>query len=154
MQVRIEDRFAGHGVDKERIGFRPHIDDQSKYLNAYNEIDIALDPLPYNGGTTTCDTLWMGVPVVTQLGQRASSRAGARILMVIGLPELVGTSEEEYVDIATKLANDSLRLKDYRASLRQKILASPICDYASFTRNMEKALVHCIHEGSGDTFKV
>ena len=105
----------------------------------YRHIDIALDPFPYNGMTTTCDALWMGVPVVALIGDRPLGRASYSLLSNVGLPELAGHSEGEYAEIATSLAADLSRLASLRATLRARMKASPLMDAARFTRNLEAA---------------
>jgi predicted O-linked N-acetylglucosamine transferase (SPINDLY family) len=105
--------------------------------NLYQQMDIALDPFPYNGGTTSCDAIWMGVPVISLAGNLAVSRAGLSILSNIGLPELVARSEEEYIQIAKDLAGDLPRLSQLRGSLRAKMTASSLMDAKGFAANME-----------------
>jgi predicted O-linked N-acetylglucosamine transferase (SPINDLY family) len=110
-----------------------------KYFEQYQQIDIALDPFPYGGGTTTCDALWMGVPVVTFAGETGVSRGGLSLLSNLQLPELAAHTAEEYVRIAAELARDLNRLKTLRAELRQKMQQSPIMDAPRFARNVEAA---------------
>ncbi len=134
---RTLDAFAAGGVDRGRIEFvmmRPLVE----YLATYNRVDIALDPFPYNGGTTTCDVLWMGVPVVTLAGEMAVSRAGVSLLNNLALPELIATSVDEYVRIAAELAADRERLSELRRSLRDRMRTSPLCDASSFARDVEQ----------------
>jgi protein O-GlcNAc transferase len=111
-----------------------------EYYAQFAHADLALDPFPYNGGTTTCDTLWMGVPVVTLAGGNSLARCGLMHLANAGLPELVAQTEEQYVDIAVALANDSQRLTGYRAGMRDRLRASPLQDYAGLTRALEGEL--------------
>ena len=108
-------------------------------MNLHNRIDIALDPFPYAGGTTTCDALWMGVAVVTLAGQTAVGRGGVSILNNVGLPELITHSQDEYFNLATTLPWDADRLAAMRASLRERVRTSPLMDKARFTREMEAA---------------
>jgi predicted O-linked N-acetylglucosamine transferase (SPINDLY family) len=126
------------GIEAQRIQFvgkRP----MKEYFGLYHGIDIALDPAPYGGGTTTCDALWMGVPVVSLAGQTAVGRGGLSLLSNLGLPELVGRSAEQYVQIAVRLAGNPARLATLRATLRQRMLASALMDAPRFARNMEAA---------------
>jgi protein O-GlcNAc transferase len=109
------------------------------YFEMYHSIDIALDTHPYGGGTTTCDALWMGVPVMSLVGKTAVGRAGLSILSNVGLPEQVARSDEEYVRIAAALATDLPRLAHLRSTLRQRMQASPLMDAPRFARNMEAA---------------
>ena len=106
-------------------------------LQQYLEIDIALDPFPCNGGTTTCESLWMGVPVVSRSGRSGASRSGISLLANAGLAHLVARSREEYVDIALGLATDLPALAQLRATLRERLRASPLLDAAGFTRDLE-----------------
>jgi predicted O-linked N-acetylglucosamine transferase (SPINDLY family) len=109
------------------------------HLALYHRVDIALDPFPYNGTTTTCEALWMGVPVVTLRGDRHAGRVGASLLSQIGLTDLIANSVEEYVEIALALAGNPGRLDDLRGALRPRIAASPLCDRRAFARKMEGA---------------
>jgi len=113
--------------------------DRWEYLGHYQRIDIALDPFPCNGMTTTCDALWMGAPVLTMPGEMPASRAGLSILSSIGLGEMAASSEEDYVRIAAALAGNLPRLADLRATLRQRMQASPLMDAPRFARNVEAA---------------
>src|SRR5262249_2790960 len=103
------------------------------------QIDIALDPFPYTGGTTTCDALWMGVPVVSLVGKTGVSRSGLSILSNIGHPEWTADSVDRYIDIATALASDPIRLAEIRRTLREQMRSSPLMDAVGFTRNVESA---------------
>jgi len=130
--------FAAQGIDAARLelsGSVPH----EELLRRYNDIDIALDPFPYSGGLTTMEALWMGVPVVTLEGERFCSRHSLSHLTVVGLPELVGADLDAYLAIAAQLARDTERLDRLRAGLRGKMAASPLCDAAGFTRDLEGA---------------
>lgn len=131
-------QFAAHGIDAARIEFkgRPSVGD---FLALHNRIDINLDSFPYTGGTTTCHSLWMGVPVVTMKGRAMASRGGASLLCAAGMPELVADNESQYLDIAEHLARDLKRLALLRQDLRQRVAQSPLMDAARFTRNLEFA---------------
>jgi predicted O-linked N-acetylglucosamine transferase (SPINDLY family) len=102
-------------------------------------MDIALDPFPYNGTTTTCEALWMGVPVITYKGAHHGGRVGASLLGAAGVEELVAVDEDHYVVLAAELAADGGRLKALRADLRERMEASPLTDGAAFTMKMETA---------------
>jgi predicted O-linked N-acetylglucosamine transferase (SPINDLY family) len=135
---RACDLMQSRGVDSERltfVGFQP----PAEYLRQYQRIDIALDPIPYTGGTTTCDALFMGVPVVSLAGQTAVSRGGRSILSNIGHPELVARDAAEYVRIGADLAHDLFRLVDLRNSLRSQMRLSPLMDAPQFARDVEAA---------------
>jgi protein O-GlcNAc transferase len=132
------DVLARAGVEAHRVEFveyRP----RREYLELYHRLDIALDPFPYNGGVTTCEALWMGIPVVSLAGETAVSRAGLSLLTNVGLPELVGRSETEYVNIAEGLARDLPRLAELRATLRDRMANSVLTDAPRFARRVEQA---------------
>jgi len=126
------------GVDESRATF---VGRQSLalYLETYRDIDVALDPYPYGGGTTSCDALWMGVPVVTLAGARSFSRSGASLLSNVGLDELVAQRPDDYVSRAVMLARDRARLAALRQSLRERMRGSPLTDAARFARAVEAA---------------
>jgi predicted O-linked N-acetylglucosamine transferase (SPINDLY family) len=102
-------------------------------------MDIALDPFPYCGTTTTCEAMYMGVPVVTLAGNTHASRVGISLLQAAGLPELIARDESEYLGITAGLAADPARRASLRASLRNRMLASTLCSAAPYTRNVEAA---------------
>jgi len=135
---RIRDYFVQFEIDPARIEFVGFLG-ASTYFAQYQRIDVALDPFPYPGGTTTCDALWMGVPVVTLGGKTAVSRAGVSILSNVGLPELISRSMGQYTQIAAQLAADLPRLAELRASLRQRMRSSPLMDARYFARAVEAA---------------
>src|SRR5207244_2853194 len=125
------ERFARYGIGADRIKFaanRP----EAQYLKTYDEIDIALDPFPFNGDNTTCDALWCGVPVVTLAGNSFISRRGVSHLSAVGLSQLIASSPSQYAAKAVSLAVDLTALESLRSTLRQRILKSPLCDVASF----------------------
>jgi predicted O-linked N-acetylglucosamine transferase (SPINDLY family) len=127
------------GISAERIEFIPY-KPRAEYLEVYHRIDIALDTMPYNGHTTTFDSLWMGVPVVTRAGQTCVSRGGLSILSNLGLTDLVAKNAEEFVHIATNLADDRARLAGLRKSLRHRMETSPLMDGLQFACDFEAAL--------------
>jgi predicted O-linked N-acetylglucosamine transferase (SPINDLY family) len=100
-------------------------------------VDIGLDTYPYNGGTTTCEALWMGVPVVTLAGGTHASRMGASLLKAAGLERLVARSEQSYVELAVELAHDRAQLELLRAQMRERLRTSPLLDEEGFTRELE-----------------
>jgi predicted O-linked N-acetylglucosamine transferase (SPINDLY family) len=130
--------MASGGIDASRLDFADFAP-WPAYINLYSRIDIALDPFPCNGGITTCDGLWMGVPAITLRGQTAVGRAGSSILHNIGLPELIASSQEQYVRITTELAGDLDRLASMRSSLRDRLRASPLMDARQFAHDVEEA---------------
>ena len=135
---RVRDMFQVEAVDQGRLRFVGDLP-TADYYAQYGNIDIALDPFPYGGGTTTCDALWMGVPVVTLTGKTAVSRAGLSLLSNVGLQELVASSKKQYVHIAAELAGDLLRLATIRSTLRERMRCSPLMDAAGFVRGVEHA---------------
>src|SRR5208283_5422309 len=120
---RLLEQFARHGVVAQRVELVGRTD-AAGYLRLYHEIDIGLDPFPCNGGITTCDALWMGVPVVTLAGGTSVGRAGKSILHNVGLADLVAETPSQYVDLAEELAADVPRLTELRSGLRNRMLAS------------------------------
>ncbi|QRM20476.1 tetratricopeptide repeat protein [Dechloromonas sp. TW-R-39-2] len=131
-------RFARFGVGRERLELVPRRKENQYKL--YNQIDIALDPFPCNGGTTGFDTIWMGVPYITLAGHHLMSRMGVMILSNVGLDSLIAATEDEYVGLAVKLAEDRERLFALRQGLRDKMLISPLMDAPRFARHFEAAL--------------
>ncbi|MCL2020817.1 MAG: tetratricopeptide repeat protein [Betaproteobacteria bacterium] len=129
-------KFEQHGVKPEQLEFRGYVAKQH-YYESYNEVDLGLDPFPFNGGTTGYDSIWMGVPFVTWPGEHLSARMGKAILDNVGLSELVVTSADDYVNIAVALANDHERLKRLRANLRERMLESPLLDGPRMARSLE-----------------
>jgi predicted O-linked N-acetylglucosamine transferase (SPINDLY family) len=131
--------FVEHGIRPDRVGFRGRDSDMATHLKQYSEVDVALDPTHYNGTTTTCEALWMGVPVVTLAGQTHASRVGVSLLSNAGLPEMVACDGAEYVRVATALAADPQRLDELRFSMRDRLRASPLMDATRFARDVEEA---------------
>ncbi len=136
---RYLELFAAEGIGAERLDLVAWVPSQSGHLGAYGQIDIALDTYPCNGGTTTCEALWMGVPVVALRGDRFIARMGDTILSRVGLADLVTADTEGYVETAVALANDHGRLAALRATLRERMHASPLCDARGFAGNVETA---------------
>ena len=139
VQQSVMKRFAEHGIDPQRLTLETYVP-RANYLEAYNQIDIALDPFPYTGGTTTVEALWMGVPVLTLAGRQFLARQGVGLLMNAGLPEWVASDQDDYLSRAVAHASDTQGLASLRAGLRQQVLASPIFDASRFARHFEAAL--------------
>jgi protein O-GlcNAc transferase len=135
---RVRDLFTGYGVAPERVEFSGLVS-LPAYFELYRQLDIALDPFPFGGGTTSCDALWMGVPLVTLAGRTAVGRSGASILSNLGLPRLIAQDAEQYVRIAADLAADVKQLAELRAALRDRMLASPLMDAPRLARHVEAA---------------
>jgi predicted O-linked N-acetylglucosamine transferase (SPINDLY family) len=137
-EQKFAEQARARGVDPARVEIharRP----RAEYLRLVSGVDIALDPFPFNGHTTTCDAIWMGVPVVMLEGDAYASRFGGSVLANVGLGELIANSPDQYVDIAVALANDGDKLARLRAELRPRMAASPLMDFVGFTRNLEAA---------------
>ena len=144
-QSRIRAMFEGWGVEGARIQFRgwsPH----AEMLAEYGLVDIALDPFPFSGGLTTCDALYMGVPVITLMGGYPISRQSAGFLQAAGMDDLVATSRTEYIEKAIRLAGNPIELERLRASIRHRVLTSRICDGPAYARAIEAQLARCWQE--------
>jgi predicted O-linked N-acetylglucosamine transferase (SPINDLY family) len=133
-------QFEQRGVAPERVQLVGFIATQKQHLAWYREVDVALDTFPYHGTTTTLDSLLMGVPVITLSGYNHASRVGESLLTQVGLPEFITYSEDEYVARAIELACDVQQISALHGSLRERLLASPLCDGPAFTRKFEYAL--------------
>lgn len=132
-----EARMARLALPLDRVILEPR--KRSNQYVLYNRIDIALDPFPFTGGTTTLDALWMTVPVVSLAGKYFTARMGVTILNNLGLPELIVQDEGAYVELAVALAKDASKLRAIRGNLRQQMSASRMMDFAAFARDMETA---------------
>ncbi|MFA6441065.1 MAG: tetratricopeptide repeat protein [Sterolibacterium sp.] len=137
--TNLLEQLVRRGVDIRRVTLRGFTAEPADHLALYGQVDIALDPFPYNGTTTTCEALWMGVPVVSLCGDRHAGRVGASLLNQIGLTELIADSTQSYVDIAAGLAGDIPRLGELRRTLRMRMKTSPLCDASAFARKVESA---------------
>ena len=132
-------RFARHGVGPERLQFWP-AQPRADYLASYGQTDIALDPFPYPGGTTSLEALWMGVPVLTQSGHSALARQGVSIMNNMNLPNWIARDTNEYLACAVSHANNLPELVTLREGLRQRLLGSPLCNAPRFAMYLESAL--------------
>ncbi len=135
-RARIAREFEANGIAPARLEFHGFLRWED-FWALHQRVDIALDSFPCNGGATTCETLWLGVPLVSLAGEAFLARAGLSILSTVGLAELVAHSEEEHLQIALGLARDTKRLAALRAGLRQRMRASPLLAAAAFTRDLE-----------------
>ena len=131
--------FLEEGISKDRVEIYGRLANYQDHLNLYNLIDICLDTFPYNGATTTCEALWMGVPVIALLGDRHVGRVGASILNSAGLKDFVAEDSDAYIDLATEYAGNEDYLENLRLSLRQKIQSSSLCDADTAARSLETA---------------
>ena len=132
----IRRRFGACGIEPERLDLRP-FSDEAAMLRAYEEIDVALDPFPYNGATTTCDALSMGVPVVSLAGTSLNGRHGVSIVGACGLDGWIAATPTEYVETAVRAASDVDALTLLRAELPRRFSQSANCDPAGFARKLE-----------------
>ncbi|MEW6427384.1 MAG: tetratricopeptide repeat protein [Thermodesulfobacteriota bacterium] len=149
LRERLTREFAALDIGGERLRFAEFVRKTGDHLLVYNDIDICLDTGPYNGATTTCEALWMGVPVVSLAGDRPVARMGLSILTAAGLGELAVTSPGQYVEAAGRLAGDLDRLATLRAGLRQRLLASPLLDGVSFAHRLENGILDILRKKSG-----
>ncbi len=140
LRASVLQRFTGAGIDGRRIDILPP-SLGADFLAEYGRLDVALDPTPYNGGTTTFEALWMGVPVISMPGERFASRMGGAVLANIGMHELIADSAADYVAIATRLAVDPASLERLRRGLRERMAASPCCDGPRAARELEAAFL-------------
>jgi predicted O-linked N-acetylglucosamine transferase (SPINDLY family) len=136
---RITAAFTAAGAVRDRLEFHGALP-WTKLLAAYNRVDIALDPFPYSGGLTTCEALWMGVPVVTLPGETFASRHSFSHLSNVGLTETIARDRQDYIAIAARLAGDRTRLAALRAGLRDQMARSPLCDGPRFARHLMELL--------------
>ena len=134
----LAQRMEQQGIDTQRVGFVP-FQPRADYLRTYHQIDLGLDTFPYNGHTTSLDSLWMGVPVVTRVGETAVGRGGLSQLANLGLTELAAYSDDAFIRIAVELAADRPRLAALRQTLRPRMEQSPLMDGARFARTVEAA---------------
>jgi predicted O-linked N-acetylglucosamine transferase (SPINDLY family) len=151
---QIVRNFAEHGIDGARLEFLPRLP-VAEFLAAHARVDVALDPFPFNGTTTTCQTLWMGVPVVTLAGKSHVSRVGASMLAAVGLEQCVAQDENDYVRKALALAAQPARLQELRHDLRKRVSTSPLLDGTKLTRDLEGAYatmweIYCRNAGTAN----
>jgi protein O-GlcNAc transferase len=135
-KAAVRQTFAAAGVDPQRVQFVPRCR-RREYLRLYDRIDICLDPLVYNGITTTCDALWMGVPVLTRVGNTGPGRAGLSILSTVNLSDSIADTDEKFVETSSRLAQDFQARSELRKTLRDRMRRSPVMDAQRFARNME-----------------
>lgn len=134
----LQERFARHGIAPDRLRMEP-ASDYASYLDSFAGVDISLDPFPYTGGTTTIESLWMGVPVLTLKGDRLLSRQGESMLRELALPEWVAESEEDYLARAVQFAADAAALAALRAALRPALQRSALMDAPRFAADLNAA---------------
>lgn len=134
----LAERFARHGIGEDRLQLQGPTD-HFEFLQTYDSIDLALDPWPYNGGTTTSEALWQGVPVASIRGDQWTSRVSASILLAAGLTEFIAADAEDLVRLATETAANPNRLATVRRELRNRLRLSAACDTIGLTRQLEAA---------------
>ncbi|MDX2117900.1 MAG: hypothetical protein SFY96_06945 [Planctomycetota bacterium] len=134
------ERLKSHGIAPDRVDLLASTATIHDHLELYSRMDIALDPLVYNGTTTTCEAIWMGVPVITARGPVHASRVGTSLLTAIGATELIADGEDAYVARAIALAADRTQRAAYRAGLREQVRRSSLCDGPAYARRIEAAL--------------
>ena len=138
------ERLQGLGVDLSRVEFRGPVG-LTDMMAEYADIDIALDPVPYNGGTTSLQAMWMGVPVLTQMGAHFVSRMGASFMTAAGLPEWVAQDDDDYVAIAKLMASDRKALLALKKGLRERLQKIPAWDVVAHTRALEQAILTAVN---------
>ncbi len=131
-------RFERHGIPGSRLHFVDYAP-RDQYLALFHQADLGLDPFPYNGHTTSLDSLYMAVPFITLQGNSPISRAGACMLTHVNLPDFIASTQEAYLQLCTQLANDLPRLASLRRELRERMRRSPLINAITFTRNLETA---------------
>jgi predicted O-linked N-acetylglucosamine transferase (SPINDLY family) len=134
----VMDMFGKNGINADRIELHGLIPSSGMHLGLYNRVDIGLDTFPYNGTTTTCEALWMGVPVITLAGKTHAGRVGSSLLANAGLAELIAETPDDYKEKAVLLVQDLKRMQTLRESLRERMAQSPLTDAKRFTANLEK----------------
>ncbi|MFW8600015.1 tetratricopeptide repeat protein [Desulfobacterota bacterium M19] len=142
---RYQELFLAHNIAGERLVFQAGLPFK-EYLALFNQVDIALDPFPHNGHTITCDTLWMGVPVITITGNCYAGRMGCSIMKHAGLSNMIAVNEDEYVEKAVRLGRDKDDLTALRAGMRQRLLSSKICDIEQFGHDFTEAAYNMVHQ--------
>ncbi len=136
VRERLFGQFAAQGVGPERLDLRPW-SSYSDYLATYAEVNAVLDTFPFSGSTTTCESLWMGVPVVTCPGDTFASRHSLGHLTLVGLTEMIAGDLDDYVRLAIALAGDPRHLAEIRSSLRGTMASSPLCDGMRFASHLK-----------------
>ena len=139
VRSKIKAYFQQAGIEQNRIELLTKDNSRTSHLQRYSQIDIALDPFPYNGTTTTCEALWMGVPVITLAGTVHAGRVGVSQMTAVGLAEFVAKTQEQYIDTAIEFASDRERLQFLRSTMRQRLSNSPLLNAFAFTKNLEAA---------------
>lgn len=140
VRARITESFQERGIATERVELRGFTETAEEHLEMYGECDIALDTFPYNGTTTTCESIYMGTPVITLIGRKHAGRVGASLLGTLGHADWIAETKSAYISRAVELARDRNILKEYHQSLRAELAQSPIMNAESFARTFEQQL--------------
>jgi predicted O-linked N-acetylglucosamine transferase (SPINDLY family) len=139
------DCFKLEGIAEDRIKLYEQLPSMEDHLELYNAIDVGLDPFPFNGATTTCEALWMGVPVITLLGDLHVGRVGASILTNVGLTDFIAQDIDGYIQLAVEMAANANYLQEIREGLRERMQRAPLCDGRSFASDVESAYQEMWH---------
>ncbi|HXE55105.1 MAG TPA: hypothetical protein VN541_18930, partial [Tepidisphaeraceae bacterium] len=143
----VFERLKGYGLPVDRLDIWPKTATRTEYLERFNRIDVGLDPFPFNGITTTCEGLWMGVPVVSMAGATSVSRAGRSILHAAGLGELATEISEQFIRLASELAHDVVRIRELRRMMRERLIASDLPSQRRFAARLERAIEDMLRAG-------
>jgi predicted O-linked N-acetylglucosamine transferase (SPINDLY family) len=137
---RITQAFATHQIPPAQLDLLAPAHEPADHLRAYHSVDIALDTFPYHGTATTCEALYMGVPVIVLAGQTHAQRVGASLLTAVSLPDMIADSVDQYIAKALQLAQDHERRLELRQRLRSQMQGSILMDEKSYTRRLEHTL--------------
>ena len=143
---RFTRRLAASEIPTDRVEILDYTRSVKEHLELYQRVHVALDTFPYNGTTTTCEALWMGVPVITLLGDRHAARVGASLLNAAGCPEWIARTSEEYIELALNLLRDRQRLTDYRRQARPHLLESALLDGVGYNQRFFRALFDLLQQ--------
>ena len=136
----LTEKFRQMGIEQSRLRVLDFVKSNEGHMTSYNEMDVALDPHPYNGTTTSVEAMWMGVPLITKAGDRHSARVGTTLLKSVGLEEFIAHSDQEYIKKAVEIAKNRDKLLEIKRTLRERMLNSPLCDSVGFARKFEAAI--------------
>ena len=149
MRETILARLESGGVPRERVDVVSYTSGRDAHLALYGRVHVAVDTVPYNGTTTTCEALWMGVPVLTTLGDRHAARVSASLLTAAGHPEWIARDADDFARRGAAMAADRAGLKALRASMRTHVAASTLCDAAAYGRRFHQAIRACWIQACG-----
>jgi predicted O-linked N-acetylglucosamine transferase (SPINDLY family) len=138
LRDEVLEKFAGLGVAADRVTIAGRLSN-AEHFDLYNRLHLVLDTFPYNGTTSTCEALWMGLPSVVLAGDRHAARVGVSLMTQVGLEEFIAATPEEYVDLAVTMSARRETLSLLRQGMRQRLLKSPLCDARGLTHNLETA---------------